>query len=510
MSVTAKMPRRALTTAPPSAPPTVVPAMARPDRIEANSFDVFDTLIARRCHLPWRVFEQIGARIGRPDFLQVRLAAEAHFAGKDYTLADIYARLATLWGLPAELAEQLKAMEVATELENVIPIQENLDKVRHGDVLVSDMYLPEAVIRSLLDEAGLDKRVALIVTTHGKRAGYIWPQLTEQVAVAQHLGDNALVDLEMPIRCGVNAELTAVSSPSHVESWLAQNGLPNLALAVREARLRTAHSDPALRSLQRIQIEINLPILLLASVQLARVAREAEAERLLFCSRDCELWLELWRVLGARTGVATESIYFLTSRRARRTASSDYLAYARSLLDKRALVVDICGTGWSLSHLFETLGLSGRHAFVIHHTQPLAMYEQQAPTPGTCTHHAAMKPEQPIPNVAIELINTAEHGSVIDVQMVAGTAVPIFDTHTTTPRVGAACAAQRAAFRSALDALKRHNLDEVFAQPPERIAALIQPLYELLGAQAALREVLFDNYLDESHKTYQALGLAVA
>jgi hypothetical protein len=474
--------------------------------IAADSYDVFDTLIARRCIEPWRIFEEVGRIVGAPGFTAARLSAEASLSGRDYSLDDIYAALGAQVPLPKETCEALKSLEISTELSQVVPIAENQARVRHGDLLISDMYLPPAVIRRLLAATGFDKRVGLVVSTGGKRSGQIWPRIAPQVTIGRHLGDCPIADDAMPDRHGVRSERTALSAPSEIEQWLIGENLRPLALFVREARLRSHHEDPLLRGLQRIQIEINLPILLLSTIQLCRVASAIGADRLLFCSRDCDLWLELYRVMAPIAGAHFEGEYYYTSRIARTAGSADTLAYSRACLGERALVVDACGTGWSLSHLFEKLGMRGRHAFFIHHCAPLAMYEHKAPTPQNCTIHTAMHPAEPIANVAIEMVNTAEHGSVVDVRDIAGTFVPVL-ADGWCERVRAAVRTGRGAFLDALRCLPQHDLRPLLDLPPDRIASLVETLYRHLGTRAELHVAFLDAFCRETREVHKTLEI---
>ena len=59
-----------------------------------RTFDIFDTLIARRCIDPALVFEIVERKVGRPGFARARRQAEKVVSERDYTLDDIYAELA--------------------------------------------------------------------------------------------------------------------------------------------------------------------------------------------------------------------------------------------------------------------------------------------------------------------------------------------------------------------------------------------------------------------------------
>ena len=145
------------------------------------SFDVFDTLISRKVLDPIGIFyyvrERIQDRGGFPmplimDYPKIRSAAESvmrEFYHKtialrqsdrvEVTLDEIIARIATTYSLTPEQASLLKEWELRAELENVIPLPEQIDQVKrlleNGDtvVLISDMYLPKDVIEQMLEKA---------------------------------------------------------------------------------------------------------------------------------------------------------------------------------------------------------------------------------------------------------------------------------------------------------------------------------------------------------------------
>lgn len=467
-----------------------IPSTQAPARSSVRTFDVFDTLIARRCIEPHRVFAAVAAAMDRPGFPEERIAAEQAVWGGPYTLADIYGRLAHNSGLEPAYAEQLMQAEIDAELEEVIPIAENLALVSDGDLLISDMYLPADTIRALLDRAGLQKNIGLFVSAHGKRSGDIWPKVAAQFSVEEHLGDNAHADVDMPRRFGLTATHTGVAAPSHVEQWLLGLGLHDLAGVLREARLRTWHENPVLRRLQLTQVQLNLPILILSSLRLARLADRLGAERILFASRDCNMWLALFQAMAGSLNASCEPVYFYTSRHARLNASDDYLQYARDALAKRSIIADVCGTGWSMSNLLATLNLSDQCLFFTHWMQVTESYLAHSPLQATCTVDAVVQPSREgVSNVHLEMCNYAEHGSVKDVKLIAGAAVPVFDADRRSPSIKAAVAEQRRAFSVGVDVLRRHPLQQSLSLSDDVISELVAQLYLLLSRDTLMGEV---------------------
>jgi FkbM family methyltransferase len=467
-----------------------------------NCFDVFDTLISRRCIDPLRVFAAMEAELRIPGLAALRREAELAVSGPGLTFDAIHAELAGRLGPASPGKEALQQAEVRAELGQAIPIAENLAHVRDGDMLVSDMYLPAGVIRALLDKAGLDRRVGLLVSADGKASGWVWPELQREFSVRSHLGDNAHADVAMPARFGIAAERTRLAEPTNVERWFLDAGLGELGELMRAARLRSFSPDPVARSLMLVQTQLNFPILLRASAALRRHAAAAGAQRLLFASRDCNLWLELYRALFPD---GPEAEYFYTSRRARVQPSAAYRRYVRARLSPDSLLIDLCGSGWSSSLLVDALGLSERSLYFLHRIAAVPLYEQLRATPGVCRIDALIGPERAgLDHQRLEMCNYAAHGSVLDVREVGGAAAPVVDADGRSGHTLALVAQQAACFRSmaaeagglrrSLDALRGDVVPEIVAQ-----------LYVLLSREGCLAAAYGAPHYDEDMRTLRAL-----
>lgn len=331
-----------------------------------RSWDVFDTLIARKCGHPYAIFDLMGAVLG-DDFRTSRVQAEsvARASKQEICLDDIYDKLQSARGWSAEERQSARELEIRTEFENVIPINENLSRVRNGDVLVSDMYLPQDVILGLLRSAGLDKEVSLFVSTHGKADGSMWRRLKANFHVLRHTGDNPHSDFLSPLRHRILASITEASAETKWERVLRCNGAPALSAYVREMRLRAFEKNKASHTLQLAQIEANFPLLLLASAAMVQLCRERGISRALMSSRDCVLWAPLAEKVAnhACDNLAVE--YFLISRVAALKSSENYLDYAAKRITPDSIVVDLSMTGVSLAGLADRLGVDEVRGFVI-------------------------------------------------------------------------------------------------------------------------------------------------
>ena len=293
--------------------------------VTLRSFDIFDTLVARRCVEPHAVFRAVEARSGHAGFAAARIKAEAAVAAKgDYDLAAIY-RALVAGGVSQVAAARLQALELEIEFAELIPVREHLAEVRPGDLLISDMYLPRAFIERVVRETcGLHFN-PLYLSSHGKRSGRAWESLGRALTIAEHLGDNLHSDIEMCRRAGVQARHTEVAKLTAGEALVAEMGFRELALSMREARLALWSDDPGELALGRAQIEVNFPLLFLTGLLLIEAATRIGWKRLLFSSRDCFLLYNLVRRLSDRLGVDIASSYFFTSRVARVFPSDAYI-----------------------------------------------------------------------------------------------------------------------------------------------------------------------------------------
>jgi hypothetical protein len=395
-------------------------------RPSVNTFDVFDTLIARRGVGPHAALDRLEAAAGMPGLKAARLAADRRLwdRGRPYTLADLWDEVRAELHLDAASAARLLELEVRLEHAEVVPVAANLALVRDGDVLVSDTYLPAAVVRALLRRAGLAKEVALVVSNDGKSSGRVWAELQQQVTIRQHLGDNPESDGRRPGAAGVRAVITTAAKRTPVEQMLAGQGWPDLADLVREARLANLPpEDPARRHLGALGCQLNFPLLYLASLALERHCRAAGAREVLFVSRDC--WL--WRRLFARLFPQRPAAYLYSSRRCLFRPTADYLAYFKAAWHPDAVVVDLLSTGASWAALLARLGVKGKF-FFIGAIDDYA-YAAGAARPAEWLEAASVFRTSElgrVPTKAVEMLNYAPHGRVEDVRLLpGGVALPV-------------------------------------------------------------------------------------
>lgn len=398
------------------------------EKPECRSFDLFDTLIARRCIDPKQIFHIVEDRLQAAGFAQARIEAEAQLQGTVYTLEDIYARLAEIYPVVAEKLVELKEEELAAEKENLFPIQEVIDEVRHGDIVVSDMYLPYGFIRSIMDQYGALRQAPLVLTCHGKATGQVWAGIQEKFRIREHRGDNPHSDVRSAQRAGIAAVHIGTARLTQEEQTLREAGMTGLAGIMREARLSSSSSSRPLRHLQIVQTQANFPLLFIASLILHRTAVARGYQRLLMSSRDCYLWSELHQEMKHRLGGEYEVHYFLTSRIARAFPTREYLDYANGLLSQPSCIVDLCGTGWSLKRLLGKTHAPQTPTMLLYRYQNVEglrnFYESLGPTDarGDVFHFLTGDPH----NATVERANFAAHPMLDTVSQVHGEWCPVY------------------------------------------------------------------------------------
>lgn len=173
--------------------------------MKPNSWDCFDTLIARNLVSPKSIFKIVGEKIGDSDFVNKRINAEKN---SDGTYLGIYKNLPNI----------KKEIELEEEWKNCYPIVENMKKVKDGDYIVSDMYLPKSFIQELLKKCGLNKNVEIIVTKNGKFKGYVWDTLKDKIN--EHTGDNLFSDVKKSLQRNIRSSFFLEQELNCIEKTL--------------------------------------------------------------------------------------------------------------------------------------------------------------------------------------------------------------------------------------------------------------------------------------------------
>lgn len=225
------------------------------------SFDIFDTLISRKVLQPAGIFyyvreKMMHSEVSFPFYLMDKYPEHrknAELNAREYynkTLIErntdwkeisfdmIFDRLQTIHNLNDTQVALLKAWELEAELENVIPLTENIQKLKdylaNGDtvVLISDMYLPEDFIRQMLAKADpiLNEVPLFLSSSCGmqKVNGNLFLEVYKSFKPFYdfekwvHYGDNTQADQKAPRALGIRTVKIQRPDPDDLSTALAK------------------------------------------------------------------------------------------------------------------------------------------------------------------------------------------------------------------------------------------------------------------------------------------------
>lgn len=204
------------------------------------SFDVFDTLISRKTAMPTGIFiivqneliqnsyyNDISTYV-RHNFYEIRIQAERYIRNvlvqdgiKEITFNDIYHVIGYNNNLTDKQVDKLKELEITTEIQNLIPINENINKIKeylHNKkkvILISDMYYSSEIIRKLLVSVdNIFSDIPIYVSSElqaAKHSKDIYEKLSEILTIDKsewvHYGDNIHADVNNANLLGIKGKL---------------------------------------------------------------------------------------------------------------------------------------------------------------------------------------------------------------------------------------------------------------------------------------------------------------
>jgi hypothetical protein len=358
-----------------------------------RSFDVFDTLIGRRFVNNDIILEEIQNTLRIPNFVSQRKLADT---GKR-SIVDIYKSLIQSQVMSETVANAAMELEYSLELIHCFPIIENMKKVSHGDLLISDMYLSAPMILEMVRSAGLDKQVTIYQSNRDKHTGKLWEKLTN--AGLLHLGDNRRSDYDVPISLGIKSELYRGTPFSDIEIEMSNNNFKNLALLMREVRLRLDHkyvTDDFLNA----ATQFNLPSLFILC---ELIKRKYPNKCIVFLGRDCQLLQKIYSVFYNNT----KSTYLPFSRKIAFTDPTLAVEYIHTHCPADSVLFDLNSTGTTWNYLNNIKKLEVCVAVFLNNQQYL---ESSHTIPDTFSY--ITENNRIVTNVMVEILNTANHGTV--------------------------------------------------------------------------------------------------
>ena len=313
------------------------------------SFDVFDTLLVRKTLLPSDVFSLTEIRAKQVGLELTGFAEARQWAERDHAYADlneIYEWLEDRFDWDEETAQQIKEIELSVERDVLFPRTEVVELFhfakREGKrvFLTSDMYLPEPVLRSILESNGITGYDRLLVSCDcgkAKQSG-LYEELIAlcgEPGSILHIGDDAAAD-------GMASEAAGISSvvlPSALQlarerGWAscirsAQTLMERCLVGAVTARLfRDPFQNPNLHEhaeeerMRRYGTGVVGPLMAGYMTWLLSKLQENKFNGVLFLARDGYLPIAIYNSLRERMHLP-EAIYYYANRRSAFLCNAD-------------------------------------------------------------------------------------------------------------------------------------------------------------------------------------------
>lgn len=320
------------------------------------SFDIFDTLITRKVATPKGIFVLMNDIINqspqfadlpndvKTNFFNYRTNSEFYLRqinnqwndGKDISLDMIYNHIQHTYFLTNEQTQAIKELEIQLELDNIIPIKENIEKLKvllekgKRVVLISDMYLPEYIIKEMLLKCDpvLCQVKLYLSSTLGfmktKQALFHYVKEQENVEFREwtHLGDNKFADFFCARKLGIKAVLYPYVKFKEYEKSLlvanSQNSFVQISLGcAKNIRLNKFPND------EKAQLGASLagPILFPYIYWLLDQAQKRGIERLYFIARDGYILKLIADLIIKENNLPIKTKYIYGSRKAWRISA---------------------------------------------------------------------------------------------------------------------------------------------------------------------------------------------
>lgn len=320
------------------------------------SFDIFDTLITRKVATPKGIFVLMKDIINqspqfadlpndvKTNFFNYRTNSEFYLRqinnqwndGKDISLDMIYNHIQHTYFLTNEQTQAIKELEIQLELDNIIPIKENIEKLKvllekgKRVVLISDMYLPEYIIKEMLLKCDpiLCQVKLYLSSTLGfmktKQALFHYVKEQENVEFREwtHMGDNKFADFFCARKLGIKAVLYPYVKFKEYEKSLleanSQNPFVQISLGcAKNIRLNKFPND------EKAQLGASLagPILFPYIYWLLDQAQKRGIERLYFIARDGYILKLIADLIIKENNLPIKTKYIYGSRKAWRISA---------------------------------------------------------------------------------------------------------------------------------------------------------------------------------------------
>ncbi len=312
------------------------------------SFDVFDTSLTRIWARPTHLFWELGYQLKKDNLIQIspdswsQLRIEAERAAREniptgeVTLEEIYKQLSSSFNWSNDEVAKALQKEIEIELSSLRPVPATLKKIQslhqanNRIIYISDMYLPEEVIRNFLEKNKIWIPGSTLYVSSKTRVNKSSGQLFQHCLAAEslkpsqlyHIGDNRYSDVKVPKKLGIPFEFFTQTHLNRYEEKIADtNRLPLkfrslLVGATRLTRLLSQETSPHKKVIWETTASVVAPILFGFVYWCLVEAQKRGIQRLYFVARDGQILHKIAQVICRNWGFAIDCRYLYGSRQA--------------------------------------------------------------------------------------------------------------------------------------------------------------------------------------------------
>ena len=328
------------------------------DEFKLYSFDIFDTLVTRRLAFPKGIFAIIQENLkdfNIPNYLKdnfaiIRSGAEEYvheniaYLQKRWEISfdEIYKLIQDNYNLSEETIEKIKEVEINTEIQNLVIIPENFNKLKflinNGKkvVLISDMYYSCETLNFILSHLDpIFKNITIysssdykVSKAEGKLYEIVKQKEQVQYSMWKHIGDNNYSDVIVSKRYKIKSELFAYDTLLNFENYLLKdndyNKLFQLTIGTaRLCRLIKKHSNEHKIDAYKFGCSFAGPLLFGYVNWIINKALEKNFKTVYFIARDGYILKIIADIIIESNNLNIKTKYLYGSRLAWRIPSSD-------------------------------------------------------------------------------------------------------------------------------------------------------------------------------------------
>jgi hypothetical protein len=263
-----------------------------------NSYDLFDIILGRKINNQIDFFNKCMIKNKLDDFINIRIISEqkANIENSYYNLFNIYKFIQENYKLSYSETIQFINLEIDTEIDNIYPIYNNINKLNSDSIIVVEHYYNAEQIKKFLSKFNI---IDIPIYTSNelntlKSDGSIYNYLKKFYKIKLHIGSNYSLDYEIPNSLKIKANIYEYNYSSIITSI--EN---KIKYSTKEyfKMIELGCKNIINQNVWNLQLYYNLPILIIFCNKLLDFCKEKELQNVVFISRNCCMLKKIFDML---------------------------------------------------------------------------------------------------------------------------------------------------------------------------------------------------------------------